>query len=106
MQLQTQLASRHELQRQLGDVLPDADRSLGIPPACYADDGLLALERHAIFLSGWVGLGRSDRWPKKGDYSAMDIAGEPVIVVRGKAGDLKAFQQLPASRQPPVGGRW
>jgi len=91
MQVQTELTSRHELLRQLSDVLPDADKSLGIPPACYADDDLLALERHAVFLSGWVGLGRSDRWPNQGDYSALDIAGEPVIVVRNKGGDLKAF---------------
>ena len=44
MQVQTELTSRHELLRQLGDVLPDADKSLGIPPACYADDDLLALK--------------------------------------------------------------
>jgi phenylpropionate dioxygenase-like ring-hydroxylating dioxygenase large terminal subunit len=72
-------------------VLADGERSPGIPPACYADDGLLALERKAIFLKGWVGLGRSDRWPRSGDYSALDIAGEPVILVRNKAGVLQAF---------------
>jgi phenylpropionate dioxygenase-like ring-hydroxylating dioxygenase large terminal subunit len=83
--------SRKDLEQQLRDVLPDADRSLGIPPACYADDDLLALEQRAVFLSGWVSPGRADRWPNSGDYSALDIAGEPVIVVRNKAGVLKAF---------------
>jgi len=79
------------LERQLSAVLPDANCSLGIPPACYADDGLLSLERSAVFLAGWVCLGRAERWPNSGDYSAMDIAGEAVIVVRNKAGGLKAF---------------
>jgi len=74
------------LLHQLSQVLPDGDRSLGIPPACYADGSILALERRAVFLEGWVALGRVDRWPNSGDYSAMDIAGEPLIVVRNKHG--------------------
>lgn len=79
------------IHQQLTEVLPDASRSHGIPPACYADDALLGLERQAIFRQGWVGLGRVDRWPESGDFSALDIAGEPVIVVRNRAGELKAF---------------
>ncbi len=83
--------SANSLYRQLRAVLPDGDRSPGIPPACYADDAILPLERRALFLDGWVGLGRADRWPRGGDYSALDIAGEPVIVLRNGAGELKAF---------------
>lgn len=80
-----------QLRQQLGAVSADANRSQGIPPACYADDQLLPLEQRALFLRGWVALGRSDRWPQPGDYSALDIAGEPVIVIRNRAGELKAF---------------
>ena len=91
MQIQPELVSRDALQQQLSGVLPDAGRSLGIPPACYADDALLALEQRAVFHSGWVGLGRADRWPNAGDYSALDIGGVPLIVVRNKSGELKAL---------------
>ena len=91
MQVQPELVSRDVLQQQLGKVLPDANRSFGIPPACYADDGLLRLEQGAVFHHGWVGLGRCDRWPEAGDYSAMDIAGVPLIVIRNQSGELKAF---------------
>ena len=91
LRVSTDLVSGHDLRQQLRAVLADGDRSPGIPPACYADDRLLALERSAIFRKGWVGLGRSDRWPHGGDYSALDIAGEPVILVRNKAGVLQAF---------------
>ena len=79
------------LHQQLRAVVPDKDRSLGIPPACYADDALLLLEREAAFRKGWIGLGRADRWPQCGDYSALDIAGEPVIVLRNASAELKAF---------------
>jgi phenylpropionate dioxygenase-like ring-hydroxylating dioxygenase large terminal subunit len=83
--------SWNELRHQLSAVLPDENYSLGIPPACYADDELLALEQNAVFHHGWVGLGRADRWVNAGDYSAMDIGGVPLIVLRSKSGALKVF---------------
>ena len=91
MRIQPDLVSSEGLQQQLSRVLPDANRSLGIPPACYADKGLLGLEQDAVFHHGWVGLGRADRWPNAGDYSAMDVGGVPLIVLRNKSGELKVF---------------
>jgi phenylpropionate dioxygenase-like ring-hydroxylating dioxygenase large terminal subunit len=79
------------LRQELSAVTSDVELTLGIPPRCYADAALLALERRALFLRGWVCLGRVDRWPNPGDYSAFDIAGEPVIAVRNRDGKLKAF---------------
>jgi len=91
VQIRPELISWDALRQQLLAVLPDENRSLGIPPACYADDGLLALEQRAVFHHGWVVLGRADRWPNSGDYSALHIGGVPVIVVCNKSGELKAF---------------
>jgi len=91
MQVQPDLVSLDTLQQQLSAVLPDENRSLGIPPACYADAGLLALEQRAVFQHGWLALSRADRWPAAGDYSALEIGGVPLIVVRNKSGELKAF---------------
>ena len=91
MQSQPELIRWSELTEQLAKVLPDPNRSPGIPPACYADTEILKQEINAIFHRGWVCLGRSDRWVNTGDYSAMDIGGIPVIVVRNKVGELKAF---------------
>ena len=61
-----------------------------IPPLCYTDDHTFMLEQKAIFHQSWIGLGRADRWKSPGDFSTEDIAGVPVIVVRDKAGNLKA----------------
>ncbi len=71
MQEQPDLISREALLQQLAAVLPDENRSFGIPPACYADDGLLPLEQRAVFHHGWLVLGRADRWPDAGDYSEL-----------------------------------
>jgi len=91
VQVQPELISRDALQQQLAAVLPDEHLSLGIPPACYADEGLLSLEKHAVFHHGWLVLGRADRWPAAGDYAALEIGGVPIIVLRNKSGELKAF---------------
>ena len=62
-----------------------------LPPPCYHDPDVLAFERDAVFLSGWIGVGRSDRWREPGSYSAISVAGVPVIVLRGDDGVLRAF---------------
>ncbi len=76
-----------ELTRCLGP----ADVAHTLPPACYVDDDVYALEQQVLFRQGWVGVGRSDRWPNEGDFSAFDIGGVPVVVVRSDAGDLRAY---------------
>jgi phenylpropionate dioxygenase-like ring-hydroxylating dioxygenase large terminal subunit len=91
MLVRPDLVSLDSLQQQLSAVLPDENRSLGIPPACYADAGLLPLEQRAVFQHGWLVLGHADRWPAAGDYSALEIGGVPLIVVRNKSGELKTF---------------
>ena len=91
MLINPELTTPATLQQQLEAITPDLDQTSGIPPACYADDALLNLEQRAVFRRGWVGLGRTDRWSNSGDYSAIDVGGVPIIVVRNKQGDLKAF---------------
>ena len=88
---QLKLTTLDSLREHLNAVAPEPQRSSGIPPACYADEALLHLEQRAVFRSGWVALGLADRWPECGDYSALDVGGVPLIVVRNKAGQLKAF---------------
>ncbi len=68
-----------------------ADEAHSLPPVFYSSSDMLKVEIERIFGSGWVGIGRSDRWASPGDFAAMDIAGVPVIVVRGRDGQLNAF---------------
>jgi phenylpropionate dioxygenase-like ring-hydroxylating dioxygenase large terminal subunit len=85
------LGSIDEFRQQLSEVTPDRNASASLPPACYSDSTVFDYETDAIFHHCWVGLGRADRWPEAGDYSAMDIAGVPVIIIRSQAGELKGF---------------
>jgi len=91
MRVQPELTTPEDLRLNLAAVTSDFNRSSGIPPACYADDALLELERRAIFLDGWVGIGPLDRWQNSGDYTTLEIAGEPLILLRDREGVLRAF---------------
>ena len=65
--------------------------TMSLPPLAYTSEAALDHERRAIFGLGWVGIGRSDRWSEPGTYSAMDLAGEPLIVVRDQHSALRAY---------------
>ena len=69
----------------------EADTAHSIPPAYYADEVLAAAEIERIFRRTWIGIGRADRFASPGDYAAVDVAGQPVIVLRDRDGTLRAF---------------
>ena len=76
----------------------DFETSATLPPACYADPAVLAAENHQIFGRGWVGVGRSDRWSGRGAYSAIDIGGVPVVVIRNADDSLTALSNTCSHR--------
>ncbi len=47
-----------------------------------------------VFTRNWVLAGHASQAPKDGDWFLVDIAGESIIVVRGKDGLLKAFANV------------
>ncbi len=79
-----------------------ADSMRSLPPTCYTDDDFFRVELQSIFHTGWIGVGRSDRWPEVGDYSAMDLAGVPVVIVRGDDGNLHAYANSCSHRSAQV----
>ena len=65
--------------------------ALTIPAPWYTDDRIAALERKTVFSRTWQVVGRTDQVTKPGDYLTANIAGEPIVVVRGQDGALRAF---------------
>ena len=62
-----------------------------MPRAAYTDPAILADERERIFARRWNCVGRSARVRSAGDYMVRDVAGESIIVLRDRGGDLRAF---------------
>jgi Rieske 2Fe-2S family protein len=61
-----------------------------LPRAFYFSDDIYAREKDHIFFSEWFCAGREEQLPKPGDYLLLEVAGERIVVVRTKDGELCA----------------
>jgi len=62
-----------------------------LPPWCYTSQAFYDREVERVFKTCWNFIGRADELAKPGDYAAYDLVGEPVLIVRDRAGTLRAF---------------
>jgi Rieske 2Fe-2S family protein len=62
-----------------------------LPRASYVSDEFFSREKERIFFREWFCVGRSEEAPDAGDHVAVNIAGESVLLVRGKDNALRAF---------------
>ena len=62
-----------------------------LPRASYLDATEFRHEYAAIFESGWVCVGRSDALTEPGDYLAIRLQAQSLLVVKADNGDLGAF---------------
>lgn len=63
-------------------------------PEFYLSPDVFALEAKNIFHSEWFCVGRLDQVPEKGDCLLVEVAGESVIVLRGRHGAMRAFYNV------------
>ena len=79
---------------------------LTLPSKLYRDPAAHARERQGVFAAGWQFLGHEAEAPAAGDYVAGDVAGWPVLAVRGADGTLRGFHNVcrhRAGRRAPDG---
>jgi choline monooxygenase len=62
-----------------------------IPSSWYVDGRLAELECQNVFGQTWQVVGRSDQVRRPGDFLTAELAGEPLIIVRGSDNQLRAF---------------
>lgn len=62
-----------------------------LPPACYVRDDVARAEIDAVFRRSWISVGRADLVRAPGDYIALDVAGQCIILLRDRDGRLRAF---------------
>ena len=85
-----------------------------LPRAAYVDEAFLERERQDLWWAEWVVVGREEQLPEPGDFLSADVAGERVIVVRGRDGRLSAHYDVcrhrgsrlttPGQRPDPASG--
>jgi 2-chlorobenzoate 1,2-dioxygenase len=57
----------------------------------YRDPDLFAVERRRLFGAAWLYAAHGSQFKRAGDYVATEIAGEPVILLRGADGAIRGF---------------
>lgn len=72
-------------------VLRPPEEAETLPPWCYTSPAFYQREVERLFRSSWNCVGREERLPHPGDYFAFELAGVPVVLVRGENGTLRAF---------------
>jgi choline monooxygenase len=83
--------------RPLADVLGEFDASLPlaeastIPGTWYTDPRVWDLEKRTVFSRTWQVVGRASQVERPGQYVTAQIGDEPIVVVRGGDGTLRAF---------------
>ena len=73
-----------------------------LPPACHHDEAFYGWEVKRLFHGSWHCVGRIDQLPDPGDYRTLDLAGAPVVLLRGDDGALRAFANVCRHRAMPL----
>ncbi len=81
---------------------PTSVDGVALPPRAYWDQDLFERERVQIFHRSWYCVGRVESFAKPGDYLALTIAGEPLVVIRGGDGELRALSNVCRHRLYPL----
>lgn len=72
----------------------DPSRSLSLRKDAYVADEWFAVDRAAILGTSWQWVCHGERLRTPGAYVTAEIAGHPVVVVRDRAGVLRAFYNV------------
>lgn len=73
-------------------------RQSGLPAAAYTSAQFFQQERETVFKQYWVCVGLASDVPHPGDVCPVEVAGMPMVLVRDRAGQLRAFHNLCSHR--------
>lgn len=76
----------------------EAYQPLGLPAAAYTSARHLKRERETVFRQYWVCVGLGSDVPNPGDLYPTEVAGMPIVLVRDRAGTLRAFHNICSHR--------
>ena len=73
-----------------------------LPSRYYFDAGVLAEEERSVFARTWQLAGRAEQVRDAGQYFTATIGGEPLLVIRGNDGELRAMSNVCRHRAGPI----
>ncbi len=87
-----------ELQRILDELVECAslplENSRALPASVYKNQELYELEVERIWRRSWLYAGRVEEIPQPGDWMRYEAAGEPLVIVRNRDGEIRALSRI------------
>jgi choline monooxygenase len=88
--------------RNFVEVEADIARAWTLPAHLYWDAAAFGAEKEKIFARTWQVVGHVHQVASPGDYFTTDLAGEPLLIVRGTDGQLRGFYNVCRHRAGPA----
>jgi choline monooxygenase len=82
--------------------LPPPATSWSLPAHCYVDPEFETRERAAVFARSWQVVAHAEALAGRGDHVLAEIAGVPLLLVRGDDGELRALHNVCRHRAGPL----
>jgi choline monooxygenase len=76
--------------------------ALALPAHCYVEPTMHLLDRDAVFARSWQLVAHADLVRAPGDHAVAEIAGVPLVIVRGDDGQLRALHNVCRHRAGPL----
>ena len=70
------------------------EQAATIPAPWYTDERIYDLELPTVFANSWQFAARLDQLTLPGNYVTADVAGEPIVIVRGSDNTLRGFYNV------------
>jgi len=83
-----------ERDTELAAVLAPVDRARGLPNHFYTSAETHARENNAVFARNWAGIGFAKDLPDPGWAVPVDFLGQPLLIVRDRAGTVRVFHNV------------
>lgn len=80
---------------------PDISRAWSLPASFYFDPEVFEADLRQVFSRTWQVVGHRDQLQNPGDYFTCELAGEPLLLVRGARGELRGFYNVCRHRAGP-----
>ena len=80
--------------RYLAALRQSMETGTSLAAECYMDPAAYDLELEHVLRPGWHAVARWDALPTPGDYEAIDLCGEPLVLVRDEQRRLRVFSRV------------
>lgn len=84
-------ATVDQARNEMNTLLSERNPNYSLPQPLYNDPMMFRVDMEEIFQKEWLFVGMTSEIPNKGDYFTVEIGQNPVLIVRGKDGNINAF---------------